>query len=329
MTTDHRALIADGRAHDEAMTPAPWEEGMAGAIAVVHFDGDDVRHVATAGSHSNREGIAWLRSNLSVLLDLAELGILSHERDHRPFAPGQRDLVVEVCHDLINRAMRNESDPIPSPQYSADARAKEAAIRALLDGYASALDEVERLKRVMVDETPGSRQDEAQRWLAEIATLRAVVEQNSAVEADNVRLREAFDQAIRSLSTDGTVRSAFCSWCNQRWPMLDGESHDVARKYANDHAQQCTAHPLRAELVTARTSIGEQALVIEQQDRDMDRVRADLAAARDMNRHYEQERDAWPAAYKQRTAQTDARIAELEAGPPGWICPTCKDPNCG
>lgn len=63
--------------------------------------------------------------------------------------------------------------------------------------------------------------------------------------------------------------------------MLDGESHEVARKYANDHAQQCTAHPLRTELVTLRTSLAEQALVIEQQGLDMERVRkiaADLRA---------------------------------------------------
>lgn len=108
-----------------------------------------------------------------------------------------------------------------------------------------------------------------------------------------------------------------------------------------------------ADNVTLRTSAGELKLVIEQQDRDMEqlkkfeaavaqgfldlgaanqqinRLTCELTAARDMNRHYEQERDAWPAAYKQRAVQTDARIAELEAGPPGWICPTCKDPNCG
>lgn len=39
-----------------------------------------------------------------------------------------------------------------------------------------------------------------------------------------------------------------------------------------------------------------------------------LATAHDMIRHLEQERDAWPAAYRQRAAKTDARIKELEAG---------------
>jgi len=52
-------------------------------------------------------------------------------------------------------------------------------------------------------------------------------------------------------------------------------------------------------------SLAEQALVIEQQERD-------LAASRAMNRHFEQERDSWGEAYKQRAAKTDKRIGELE-----------------
>lgn len=93
---------------------------------------------------------------------------------------------------------------------------------------------------------------------------------------------------------------------------------------------------LRNRVADVQREAGMQALVIEQQDRDMEqlkkfeaavaqgfldlgaanqqinRLTCDLAAARDMNRHYEQERDAWPLAYKQRAAQTDTRIGELE-----------------
>lgn len=46
----------------------------------------------------------------------------------------ERDLVVEVCHDLLNRAMRNEADAFPDANYSAECRAKENAIRRLLGG---------------------------------------------------------------------------------------------------------------------------------------------------------------------------------------------------
>ena len=46
----------------------------------------------------------------------------------------ERNLVIEVCHDLINRAMRNEADENPDPHYSTECRAKEAAIRHLLGG---------------------------------------------------------------------------------------------------------------------------------------------------------------------------------------------------
>jgi len=69
---------------------------------------------------------------------------------------------------------------------------------------------------------------------------------------------------------------------------------------------------MNEQIATLRTELGEAKLVIEQQDRDLARLHADLAASRDMVRHYEQERDSWPLAYRQRAAQTDKRIAELE-----------------
>lgn len=104
---------------------------------------------------------------------------------------------------------------------------------------------------------------------------------------------------------------------------------------------------LRQDLAALRTCYGEQHLVIEQQDRDLARLKQyldvangiadrerdtavswetkcddararvatlerDLAASRDTIRHFEQERDSWPLAYRQRAAQTDKRIAELE-----------------
>jgi hypothetical protein len=72
--------------------------------------------------------------------------------------------------------------------------------------------------------------------------------------------------------------------------------------------------PINSEIVRLRTELGELKLVIEQQDRDLSRMRCDLEASRAMNRHFEQERDSWGEAYKQRAAKTDKRVAELEAG---------------
>ena len=58
-----------------------------------------------------------------------------------------RDLVIEVCHDLINRAMRNEFDAIPDLAYSKIYRDQEAAIRSLLAAQEAATQEIERLTR--------------------------------------------------------------------------------------------------------------------------------------------------------------------------------------
>lgn len=41
-------------------------------------------------------------------------------------------------------------------------------------------------------------------------------------------------------------------------------------------------------------------------------LESQLAASRDIIRHFEQERDSWPAAYRERAKRTDARIEELE-----------------
>lgn len=48
-------------------------------------------------------------------------------------------------------------------------------------------------------------------------------------------------------------------------------------------------------------------------DQRITELESRLAASRDMIRCLEQEREAWPAAYRQRAAKTDARIKELEA----------------
>lgn len=69
--------------------------------------------------------------------------------------------------------------------------------------------------------------------------------------------------------------------------------------------QKPSRETLLDEAVQLRTELGELKLVIEQQDRD-------LTASRAINRHFEQERDSWGEAHKQRAAQTDKRIGELE-----------------
>lgn len=42
--------------------------------------------------------------------------------------------LIELCHELIGRALRNESDEIPDEVRASDDRAKEAALRRLLAG---------------------------------------------------------------------------------------------------------------------------------------------------------------------------------------------------
>lgn len=43
-----------------------------------------------------------------------------------------RDLAIEVCHDLINRALRCERNPLADPETAFDCRSKERALRTLI-----------------------------------------------------------------------------------------------------------------------------------------------------------------------------------------------------
>jgi DNA anti-recombination protein RmuC len=60
-------------------------------------------------------------------------------------------------------------------------------------------------------------------------------------------------------------------------------------------------------------AVAQRFLDLNAANAEINRLTADLAASRAINRHFEQERDSWGEAYKQRAAQTDKRIAELEA----------------
>ncbi len=82
-TTDARALIVEGRKHDEVMTEAPWEDwpGAQGlqsfprVLSAMKPGGRDRIAVIQSWEKQpeNAAGIAWLRTNLRALLDGYEL----------------------------------------------------------------------------------------------------------------------------------------------------------------------------------------------------------------------------------------------------------------
>lgn len=65
---------------------------------------------------------------------------------------------------------------------------------------------------------------------------------------ENDRWRKAFNEMIAKLEAgQHTVHSAFCSYCRERWPQLDGETVDEAIAHARAHADACPKHPMRAK----------------------------------------------------------------------------------
>lgn len=76
-------------------------------------------------SPENRAFIAASRTLVVTLLN-------EIERLRVKIDSADRDLVVEVCHDLMGRALRNESDEFSDDAYSKIYRDQEKALRILL-----------------------------------------------------------------------------------------------------------------------------------------------------------------------------------------------------
>lgn len=103
-------------------------------------------------------------------------------------------------------------------------------------------------------------------------------------------------KAGRGIVGESTAETeAAAHWNNQRG--LDAADRRIA-EWEREYEK------IREELGSANDAVlaaGKVATELESR----------LATAHDMLRHFEQERDAWPAAYRQRAARTDERIADL------------------
>jgi hypothetical protein len=89
------------------------------------------------------------------------------------------------------------------------------------------------------------------------ASFQAALAVTDGLTARIERYETAFREAVISLEADGTMRAATCTWCSERWPILEGDDHEAIRRYANDHAQRCPVHPLRIERDRLRTEVAK------------------------------------------------------------------------
>ena len=77
-----------------------------------------------------------------------------------------------------------------------------------------------------------------------------------SIVAENDRMHAAFDQALTALRTPGMkISSAFCTWCGQHWPKLDGETYEEARRHTMEHAESCPANDIRIERDALRAEL--------------------------------------------------------------------------
>jgi len=180
MTTDARALIEEGKRHDEAMSKAHWTYSPTSGNVEAPNGGPNqylstkVCELFSMNHRANGNGIAWLRTNLA----------------------------------------------------------------ALLTGYAAALDEVDRLRKL-------------------------TVAADSAVSAYGEIERRSGEEVLK-LRTSLSEQSADLTLWKSRYDTLE-----------------TSAQTAEAGLFHANLELGELKLVLEQQDREMERMRAALQEALD------------------------------------------------
>ena len=80
-----------------------------------------------------------------------------------------------------------------------------------------------------------------------------------AVYENNERYRKAFNEIIAKLEAKAPIHHAHCSWCEEKWPHLDGGTAEEARAQARSHAFKCKRHPLKLE----RDAIAEQCAALK------------------------------------------------------------------
>lgn len=148
------------------------------------------------------------------------------------------------------------------------------ALTALVDVLAAAdkrhaadQEEIERLRRDHDSYASSDFERQLDEARTENANLRELIAASKecaeacdllAVHEDNERYRTAFKQITERIqSGDHTVRSAFCSWCRESWPHLDGETAKEAQQYAREHAFKCKSHPLRIERDAVRARLDQ------------------------------------------------------------------------
>lgn len=155
----------------------------------------------------------------------------------------------------------NESDEAITLWEDIDEHVADALAR-MLTALPEALDEISSLQQQVAELT-----DENKRYREFIEAskdCRIAVDIVNLAD-DNDRYRAAFKQMIERLHADpkATVHSVFCSWCDEKWPQLDGETAEAAKEYARRHATVCRTHPLRVERDAALSRSQSDAAIVE------------------------------------------------------------------
>jgi DNA repair exonuclease SbcCD ATPase subunit len=285
MTTDPRTLIAEGRAHDEAMTDGPWEwdEDRDGQMNI-YAPGKATDWIAILPRVKESQGDQW-----SNALAIAWFGthrremLTGHERalDEIDRLTKERDLCKRMLGDAApefarlqaeNTALLATQERLVTRIAATDSPADIEATMATLEAARS---RIECLETELAGARKAADWLEAKRTeaLAEMERLRS---ENTELDEQRSSYRDRAQQLagdVAGLRGEALGRRENPLTCTVARP---GE---LTREC--DATKPCAPCRISAGIAHLRTELGEAKLVIEQQDRDLERLRGSIAQVRD------------------------------------------------
>lgn len=193
---DLRALIADGRKHDAAMTPGAWRSNWSDAATTAVVDVESNREtVAVLDLIDDGDGIAWMRNNLAPLLDALESPACPvhegelHGGEAEELRAGIESLIA--ANDLSSSSLQRLLDRVSARDSLAHLERCDAEIDRLRSENAQLIarrDELLALVAKISRETPYPAElDECRSarsaLIAEVGTLRSTCAEVSADRA--------------------------------------------------------------------------------------------------------------------------------------------------
>lgn len=88
-----------------------------------------------------------------------------------------------------------------------------------------------------------------------VGDLRALVDDNDRLRAENERMRQAFAEVLEKLKMGREILLTGCDFCGSAWPKIDGQTREQTVEASRQHAESCEANPVLQRAKAAEADI--------------------------------------------------------------------------